>query len=216
MRVGTKLQKSVLTRQRILAAAERRFAEAGFDETRIEDIANDAGIATSAVLYHFGDKRALHRAVLSDVTVSLYDSLHRAIAGPADLPTRIEATVEALVDYVSRRPTAASLAVRQIVATDPEQRTQVGAYATRFLDTLRVAFEEGERAGVIQPIHPDPLHFVSAIAGAVLFYVAALPAFMPELPYPHLAPEQLAALKRDAIAIAQRLLGSEARHTHEH
>jgi AcrR family transcriptional regulator len=211
LRAGTKLKKSEATRGRILRAAERRFAEFGYADTRIEDVAKDSGIATSAVLYHYADKRTLHRAVVEDVFSSLLDTLNRALAGPGDLPTRIEAGVVALIDYAVRRPTSAFLTLREVVATDSQIRREIGVFTARFLDTLRLAFEEGERAGVIQPIHSDPFHFASAVGGAVVFYVAALPAFVPDLPYPHLAPKQVAALKRDVIAIAQRLLGASPR-----
>jgi AcrR family transcriptional regulator len=211
LRAGTKLKKSEATRGRILRAAERLFAEFGYADTRIEDVAKDSGIATSAVLYHYADKRTLHRAVVADVFSSLLDTLNRALAGPGDLPTRIEAAVGALVDYAVRRPTSAFLALREVVETDSDGRREIGVFTARFLDTLRLAFEEGERAGVIQPIHSDPFHFASAVGGAVVFYVAALPAFVPDLPYPHLAPAQVAALKRDVIAIAQRLLGASRR-----
>lgn len=210
MRAGMRLKKSEETRARILAAAERRFAAFGFADARIEDVAKDAGIATSAVLYHFSDKRALHLAVLEDVFGALLDELNRAIAGPGDLPARIEAAVGTLVDYAVRRPTVASLLLREVVESDAAVRRNVGAFASRFFDFLRVVFEEGERAGVIDPIHSDPFHFASAVGGAVVFYVAAVPAFVPDLPYPHLAPEQVATLKRDVLAIAQRLLGVPA------
>jgi len=48
---------------------------------------------------------------------------------------------------------------------------------------------------------------VSTIAGATLFYVAALPTFVGELPYDPLSEEPLAAYKRDLLDITRRLLG---------
>ena len=48
---------------------------------------------------------------------------------------------------------------------------------------------------------------VSAVAGATLFYIAALPTFVADLPYDPLSPEPLEAHKRDVLDITRRLLG---------
>ena len=45
------------------------------------------------------------------------------------------------------------------------------------------------------------------MAGATLFYIAALATFVGELPYDLLAEEQLEAHKRDVLDITRRLLG---------
>ena len=54
------------TRDLILDAAERRFAERGFAGVSVREIAADAGLKNQASLYHhFRHKRALYEAVLA-------------------------------------------------------------------------------------------------------------------------------------------------------
>src|SRR5690242_14413290 len=54
------------TRDVILDAAERRFAERGFAGVSMREIAAEAGLKNQASLYHhFRDKRALYEAVLA-------------------------------------------------------------------------------------------------------------------------------------------------------
>jgi len=54
------------TRDIILDAAERRFAERGFAGVSVREIAADAGLKNQASLYHhFKNKRALYEAVLA-------------------------------------------------------------------------------------------------------------------------------------------------------
>ncbi len=55
------------TRERILDAAERLFAERGFDGTSIRDVTTEAGANLAAVHYHFGSKEDLVREVLRRV-----------------------------------------------------------------------------------------------------------------------------------------------------
>jgi AcrR family transcriptional regulator len=200
-------RKAEKTRSRILEAAALRFAERGFADTRLEDVGEDVGIGRSAVLYHFKDKRLLYRAVLDVLFGGLLVELRSALTAAGTLAERLEASVRAFVDYMGQHPTTARLAVRESVNPDPEIREEIQAQARPFLILLEMIFEEGERSGVFRPRRSDPLHFVSTVAGATLFYVAALPTFVAELPYDLLSEEQLEAHKRDVLDITRRLLG---------
>ncbi len=208
MPVATNRRKQAeLTRLRILSSAASRFAELGFRETRLEDIGEDAGVGRSGVLYHFNDKRQLYAAVLDDLFGGLLAELRLALMRPGLLAARLEAGVSAFVDYMGRRPDAARIAVRESVNPEPSLQTEIRRQSLAFLALLESTFSEGERTGAFRPLRSDPLHFASAVAGATLFYVAALPTFVADLPYDPLCEEQLNAHKRDVLAITRRLLG---------
>jgi TetR/AcrR family transcriptional regulator len=196
------------TRAQILQAAERRFAILGFADTRLEDVGEEVGIGRSAVLYHFRDKRQLYRAVLDDVFGGFIDAVRAPLTGAGALPERIEAAVTASIDYGSRRPTAAHIALREAATTNSEFRDRIRRRTGPAMQLLQGMFDQGRRAGVLDPIRSDAFHFVSAIAGATMFYIAALPAFTGDLPYDPLAPEQFEAHKRDVMQVARRLLGT--------
>jgi len=52
------------TKQRLLDAAERLFAQAGFHATSLRAITGEAGANLAAVSYHFGSKEGLMEAVI--------------------------------------------------------------------------------------------------------------------------------------------------------
>ena len=52
------------TRERLLKAAERLFAERGFKNVTVREICRAARANVAAVNYHFGDKLGLYREVL--------------------------------------------------------------------------------------------------------------------------------------------------------
>jgi AcrR family transcriptional regulator len=56
------------TKERILDAAERLFADYGFPATSLRDITHEAGVNLAAVNYHFGSKEALLIAALARTT----------------------------------------------------------------------------------------------------------------------------------------------------
>jgi AcrR family transcriptional regulator len=55
---------SEITRERILKAAERLFAEHGYDATSVRTIVAKARVNQAAINYHFGGKEGLYREVL--------------------------------------------------------------------------------------------------------------------------------------------------------
>jgi TetR/AcrR family transcriptional regulator len=200
-------KKAERTRSQILEAAAIRFAELGYGETRLEDVGHAVGIGRSAVLYHFKDKRLLYRAVLDEIFGGLLDRLRTALLGAGSLADRLETAVAAFVDYMGQHPTAARISIRESVISDPRIREEIQSQARPFLILLETIFEEGERTGVFRPLRSDPMHFLSTVAGSTLFYVAALPTFVGELPYDPLSEEQLNAHKRDMLDVTRRLLG---------
>jgi len=52
------------TRERLVCAATRLFADSGYRGASVRDICNQAGANPGAVSYHFGGKRQLYRFVL--------------------------------------------------------------------------------------------------------------------------------------------------------
>jgi AcrR family transcriptional regulator len=77
------------TRDRILSAARRHFATAGYDRSTVRAIAADAGVSANLITRYFGGKRGLFRSA-TDADLHLADHLR----GPlADLGLRIATEV---------------------------------------------------------------------------------------------------------------------------
>jgi AcrR family transcriptional regulator len=201
--VAARIPKAERTRRQILIAAERRFAEAGFENTRLDDIADDIGMVGSAILYHFADKRELYRAVRDGRAADLLAAVDHAVAAKAPPRERLVALVRASARAIATRPGLAGIALREAMSSDrgAERRTNP------LLGRIVALFEEGVRTGDIQPVGNEPYHFFSAVAGTILFYVAALPHFVADLPEDHLSADRMEMLESDAVAIAERLLG---------
>ena len=199
----TRLPKAERTRRQILASAERRFAAAGFEKTRLDDVADDIGMVGSAILYHFPDKRALYGAVRDDLTAALLGAIEEAIAKPAPPRERLVELVRAATRTIVARPTIAAIVLREAMSDQPD----IGARSEPILDHVVELFEEGARSGGIRPVHADPYLFFTSIAGAILYTVAVLPAVLDERRDGPPADGSAHRLEREAVAIARRLLG---------
>ena len=74
------------TRDRLLAAAEKLFAERGFKKVTVREICHEAGANIAAINYHFGDKLGLYREVLQtaiDAMRATNDAARAAAEGRA-------------------------------------------------------------------------------------------------------------------------------------
>src|SRR5581483_1530759 len=103
------------TRAEIVAAAERHFAERGFEATRLDDIATEVGIRRAAIFYYFPDKHELYAAVLDEV----FGDWTAALPTDGSPAERIEASLVAWVEYVARRPSVARLILREAATAQP-------------------------------------------------------------------------------------------------
>ena len=71
------------TRQRLLDAASRLFAERGFQNVTVRDICGQAGANVAAVNYYFRDKSGLYKEVIRKIIVFMQQMMERAHdAGP--------------------------------------------------------------------------------------------------------------------------------------
>jgi AcrR family transcriptional regulator len=66
------------TRERLLAAAERLFAERGFKAVTVREICRAARANVAAVNYHFGDKLGLYREVIRAAIESMREATDAA------------------------------------------------------------------------------------------------------------------------------------------
>jgi AcrR family transcriptional regulator len=90
-----------ITTERILDAAERLFADHGFEGTSIRDIVNAAKVNLAAIHYHFRSKEALLEAVLARrITVVNAARLEQLAAAEAAAAPRSPSVEEILRAFI--------------------------------------------------------------------------------------------------------------------
>ena len=112
---------SEITRERILKAAERLFAERGYEATSIRAIVAKARVNQAAINYHFAGKDGLYREVLRAAFRALTEH-QLAHAEEAKTMSR----EEALGEFV-RAPAAAAVGARRAQPSHPDIQLGNGA-----------------------------------------------------------------------------------------
>lgn len=92
------------TKEQILAVARRRFAEAGFAGTSLNEIADEVGIRRPSLLHHFPSKEDLRRAVLHDALAGWAGHVDEAIDEPRTGWPQVESVLRAAFSYFEEQP----------------------------------------------------------------------------------------------------------------
>lgn len=85
------------TRTRLIAAARTLFAERGFQNATIREIAARANTNLASINYHFRTKDDLYRAVLRDALTKPPPDPHELPAQPADRDARLAQFVRCMI-----------------------------------------------------------------------------------------------------------------------
>src|ERR1700723_2767828 len=88
---------------KIKSAARKLFVERGYDATRPQDIAREAGLGHGTFYLHYPDKRACFLAFVEDARQELNAHLSDART-EGTLEERIAATLNAIYDYSDSHP----------------------------------------------------------------------------------------------------------------
>jgi TetR/AcrR family transcriptional regulator len=193
------------TRAAILAAAERHFAERGFEAARLEDIAADVGIRRAAIFYHFSDKHELYAAVL-DAALGDAERALPAQGGPAE---RILAAMSGWIEYVAQRPTVARLILREAASAQPGVASPLLRAGGASVEWFRKRIDEGVACGELEPI-TDLHRFISLMGATTVFHFAAMPLLTPAVPFDPSSRTELERHKREMLRVARHMLGIEA------
>jgi AcrR family transcriptional regulator len=103
------------TKDRILDAAEKLFADKGFNGTSLREITSAAEVNLAAVNYHFGSKKELIKAVMSRYMNELSPKLEQALVAICEaeqqpsLVTVFQAFVEPLLSLNKFQPRGTSI-----------------------------------------------------------------------------------------------------------
>ena len=156
------------SRARIIAAARSSFASVGFEGASTRQIAAEAGVAQSLLLYHFGSKDALWRAVMDDLFAGLSAHLAQAQADlhGASITVQLLALVAGFVQLC-----AENADVHRIMTLEGRRETDrlkwlVDRHLRVTADQMCALIRRGQDAGLVRAGDPMLLYYsVIAIAG---------------------------------------------------
>lgn len=154
---------------RIFCAAERLFAERGFDSVAISDVAREAGVCKANVFHHFETKQALYDAVLTRSCEELGDEIERRLSAETDPALQVPHFLVWYRDYLRAHPSTARLVFREVTGNpDLAESGPVFPVLSRLFDNVVAHVRDARGAGVFRA-DANPTVVASLMLGVTLF-----------------------------------------------
>ncbi|GAY07621.1 TetR/AcrR family transcriptional regulator [Pseudonocardia sp. N23] len=184
----------IRSRQQVVDAAAKVFAEKGYDSARIEDIAKELGVLQGSLYYHVSSKAALLRLVTRQQFTEVVVKLEKLVAGREAPREKLKKAVRAQQRYVDQHRTSSP---RWFTEADDPRRTEIEAeedarLLARYREAWKSILEDGIAAGDISS-SIDPTVTVLTLLGMCIS-----PAAWPP-PGPGRSPGTMAAIQLDIV-----------------
>ena len=138
----------------LLRAARDVFADKGYHDAKVEDIAERANVAKGTVYLYFKDKRA----VLEELVDGLFTRLGMAIVRVdvrEEVASQVVHNIRAIVAVFLEDLPLTRVLLSYAAGLDPAFVKKIGSFYEGGHTMLRLALTEGQRLGVVAPGDTD-------------------------------------------------------------
>ncbi len=158
------------TRSALLDAAADLFAKRGFDGTTIDAIAKQARVNKAMISYHFGGKRGLYGALLSEILTNMAARLEAVRAWDAPPEQRMVAFIAAFREVVRVQPVAPQIMLREVISGGRHVDRKILPNFLAIFTVLQGILEQGTREGKFRPVNPVLTQI--GLVGSLMFFFA--------------------------------------------
>lgn len=162
------------TRQALVAAGTRLFAERGYDGVPVSAIAERAAVNKAMISYHFGGKRELYRAIVTATFADIVARVEALVRSDRPAPDLLRELVALIADTATRRnPHFPAIMLREVLAGGKHLEDDTLAYPLRVAGAVRSIVARGVREGSFRAV--DPLLTHLSLVGSLLFFFVTAP-----------------------------------------
>ena len=137
------------TRDQLLLAALKSFADRGYAATSVQEIVDAAQVSKPALYYYFKDKAGLFQALVDHAHDERLRLMQEAATRGETLSQKLEEVVAAIFDFSLRHRELMRLAFATAFAASGEApgQTRCREKGRRNFEFLRSLIEQGQRSG---------------------------------------------------------------------
>ncbi len=202
------------SREAILKAALREFAQEGLAGARTDEIARAAGVNKALLYYYFQGKEGLYGAVLDFIFTGLREQVIPILDSNLNAGEKIVRYVSAYFDYLAQSPFLPRLVQLEMMRAgrnpSPHLRKLVNRHFRPLFERVVRTFREGIASGEFRPV--DPVQFLPSIVGMCVHYFISAPVVRIFLNADPLLPEHIAARKAAVLDVVAAALFVDREH----
>jgi AcrR family transcriptional regulator len=152
-------------REQILAAAKQVFAEKGFHETTIADVARGAGLSYGVVYWYFDSKEELFQALMSAEESALRGRISVALAASEarDTAGLLREAVRTTFEYFEDDRAATRLLFRDTSGLGDRFEQHLFGIFGRFITDVEAMVLDGQEKGLLKVAPPRLVAYSCAV-----------------------------------------------------
>lgn len=139
------------TRAKILQAAENVFAEKGYYESLVDEIAEASQTSKGAIYFHFPSKEKLFAALMERLAKSLLQEVETSIAKKKGAVSKVQAALGAVMKNLLKRRRLAQILLVQSLFSPTFARKRLEVF-DEFAQLIERYLDEAIEEGSIPPI----------------------------------------------------------------
>ena len=125
---------SAVTKAKILSVAEKLFSEHGFDGTRVDDLAEKAGVNKALIYYYFKSKDDILDALFTSAIQDVIQVIEQTYEDMQIDEEEIENIFNVLLELISRKKRIISVMLMESLKGGTAQRPHLFKVADYFID----------------------------------------------------------------------------------
>ena len=168
-----KKNKDITSKENILLAAERVFAEKGFKGATIREVGKQAGIANSLIFYYFKNKVVLYEAVFQHAFGKLEDLIQQNLNLDLDRLNTVKELMFSITEFASTHRNLMRILTREILDNGSIIQKITQKYFKPLYDFAAEFLAEGKKEALFRDV--NPLQFLVSLMGMTVFYFVSDP-----------------------------------------
>ena len=183
-----------VTRQQLLQAALKSFADRGYAATSVQEIVDAARVSKPALYYYFADKADLFQALVDEAHDGRYQVMQKAAARGVTVAEKLQDIVSAIFEFSLKNRELMRLAFATAFAASGEAPGQMRCRekGKRNFEFVRAIIAQGQKSGELDR-HFTADELTLGIYGQLNSYVM-IRLLMPDCPLNRETAEQIVRL----------------------
>lgn len=161
------------TRDALLSAGTELFARRGFEGTKVDQLADQAGVNKAMISYHFGGKRGLYNEILGETFAEAHRRFSEIEDSTAPADERLREFVRVFVDMAVHRPALPVMVLREVLSGGLHIDDHLLPQFLALFRLVQGIIDQGIEQGTFKPVNPYLTHI--SLLGSLVFYFAFTP-----------------------------------------
>lgn len=158
------------TKRKIFETSMKLFAKKGYDNTSVEEITSEVGVAKGTLYYHFASKEEIFEFLVKEGMDLLKTSIHLKTEKQDNCVDKIRAIIMIQIKIIIKYEDFMSIVMREVWGSGFRSKI-CQKYVDEYLEIIENLIKEGISKGEIKPINEKVLvSMIFGLASGKLYY----------------------------------------------